>query len=643
MTTITDARIEYDKALKLGRKDGEYLPVLDEILIEKNEHIVGEVPLGLIQIPSELIVGTKTDGRSTAMSKNFMPLLNEDSEFGMKWRNLYIAHLDEGIRDPIKAYEYMNKFYVQEGNKRVSVLKYCGAVSIPGTVTRLVPRRTNDPENVIYYEFMDFYALSEINYIWFTKPGSFARLQHLVGKKPDEIWDDNDKLDFSSIYTNFCIEYESKKKKGMPASCGDAFLYFIGLFEYKSLSSMSSSELKEKIEQVWEEFFLINNEESLELQMTPSQDVKKPAVAKLFTDLISSGNVKYKVAFIHMKTPETSGWTYSHELGRLHLEEVFPYEVETTSYFNADESNADDIVAKAIADGNTVIFSTAPPLLKACLKAGIEHPEIKILNCSLNASHKHIRTYYARMYEAKFLMGAIAGAMTTNNKIGYIADYPIYGMTANINAFALGAKMVNPRAKIYLEWSTLKDHDINKTFDDNNISIISGPDILPPDSTNRQFGLYRSTDNSFSSLAMPVWHWGKFYEKIIQNIISGTWKTDEVSTEKGLNYWWGMSSELIEVLCSHHLPIGTARLIGLLKDTICRGDFNPFSGILYSQNGIEQKDPDSVMSPEEIIRLDWLAENVIGFIPKMEDLIDQAKPVMQKSGLDKPSDDATLV
>ena len=63
------------------------------------------------------------------------------------------------------------------------------------------------------------------------------------------------------------------------------------------------------------------------------------------------------------------------------------------------------------------------------------------------------------MYEAKFLIGVLAGVMTDTNKIGYIADYPIFGMTANINAFALGVKMVNPKAKIYLEWSTLKENE----------------------------------------------------------------------------------------------------------------------------------------------------------------------------------------
>ena len=44
-------------------------------------------------------------------------------------------------------------------------------------VTRIVPRRTEEKENKIYYEYMDFYELSKVNFIWFTKLGSFQKLQ----------------------------------------------------------------------------------------------------------------------------------------------------------------------------------------------------------------------------------------------------------------------------------------------------------------------------------------------------------------------------------------------------------------------------------------------------------------------------------
>lgn len=632
---LAEALADYNKALRLGKREGKSLPVLDDILKEKKITAAREIPLGLVQIPSEQLVGTKTAGRSAAFSKSFYPLLKDSTEFAGKWMELYKAHLTEGIREPIKAYEFMNKFYVEEGNKRVSVLKYFDAVSIPGMVTRIVPPRTDEKENRIYYEFMEFYNLSQINYIWFSQEGSFAKLQRLVGKRPDECWNDDDKLNFSSIFSRFSSEYEANGGDKLPITTGDAFLYFIQLYDYASLDQMTSTELKEKLIKSWEEFKLLTTEESLELQMDPNTEGESKK--NIFARLIPVSTPKLHVAFIHEKTAETSGWTYAHELGRMHLQQAFEDQISTVCYDQATEEIADDLLLQAIAEGNNLIFTTSPPLLKASLKAAIEHPEVKILNCSLNTSHKYIRTYYARMYEAKFLMGAIAGAMSQNGKIGYIADYPIFGMTANINAFALGAKMVNPRAKIYLEWSTLKDHNVAESFAKNEVHYISGQDMIIPGEASRHFGLFRDSDDAPLNLAMPIWHWGKFYEQMIRNIMDGSWKYDDTSdSTKGLNYWWGMSAGIIDVICSKHLPIGTMRLVNLLKQTICKGDFNPFSGILYSQEGVVQKSANKVMSPEEIIRMDWLAENVIGYIPKMDDLIDKAKPVVLLQGIDTP-------
>ena len=122
---------EYGAALKLGKKQyqdsvakGEYpyLPVLDEALSYTD--IVSQVSLGTMDIPLSKLVGTKTAERSISFANNFMPLLTERSEFAIKWQNLYNYQVEDGINDPIVAYEFMNRFYVQEGNKRVSVMKY---------------------------------------------------------------------------------------------------------------------------------------------------------------------------------------------------------------------------------------------------------------------------------------------------------------------------------------------------------------------------------------------------------------------------------------------------------------------------------------------------------------------------------------
>ena len=133
---------------------------------------------------------------------------------------------------------------------------------------------------------------------------------------------------------------------------------------------------------------------------------------------------------------------------------------------------------------------------------------------------------------------------------------------------------------------------------------------------------------------MRLCHWGKFYDQLIRTIMDGTWKYDDsASTTKAINYWWGMSAGVIDLVCSRHLPIGTRRLVELLKNTICKEEFNPFAGILYSQNGVVQDDPDRLMLPEEIMTMDWLAENVIGSIPKKEELKEQAEPVIKQQGI----------
>ena len=628
---------EYIKAYKMGKKEYQSrmlrglkptLEVLDDILPGKGT--LSEVPLGLVQIPVDQIVGTKTYGRSEAFASNFMPILRENTEFAIKWAHLSTAHENEGIREPIKAYEYMNKFYVEEGNKRVSVMKFYGVVSAPAVVTRIVPKRTEEKENKIYYEYMDFYDKTKINYIWFSEEGRFAKLLEAVGKSEDEEWNNEDRLDFNSVYSRFNAEYTAKGGEKLSITAGDAFLSFITLYGYEALKDKTTSELKALITKSWEEFKLLEEDKEVDLKMDPGKE-KKPILSRLLP--ISAP--KLKVAFIYEKTATSSAWTYAHELGRMHLEQKFPEEVSTIYYDNTTLDNIEERIEDAIQQGCNIVFTTTPSFVPASVKAAIAHPDIRILSCSVNTSHRYIRTYYARMHEAKFLMGAIAGAMAENNKIAYIADYPIYGAIANINAFALGAKMINPRAKVYLEWSTKKEGNVIENIRLLQPMCVSGKDMVIPEEASRYFGLYRLDGEVPHNLAMPLWHWGKFYEQLIQTIMDGTWKYDDnPATMQAINYWWGMSSGVVDVICSQNLPIGTKRLVDLLKNTICTGEFNPFSGVLYSQEGVVQNNPNKSLTPEEILTMDWLAENVVGSIPKEEELQEASRPVISQQGID---------
>ena len=64
-----EALEEYEKQQKLGKKEKGELLALDDLLESNNITTVGEVSLGIVQIPIDLIVGTKNRGRSSAFSQ----------------------------------------------------------------------------------------------------------------------------------------------------------------------------------------------------------------------------------------------------------------------------------------------------------------------------------------------------------------------------------------------------------------------------------------------------------------------------------------------------------------------------------------------------------------------------------------------
>lgn len=631
---------EYEKARKMAQKQYRssvsagkypYLPALDDML--PYEDIVSESYLGIVDIPLDQIAGTKTAGRQNAFSNGFLPLFPPKSEFGSKWINLYQAQLNEGIRDPVKAYEFMNKFYIQEGNKRVSVLKYVGAASIHGYVTRLIPKRSDSLENKIYYEFLEFYKITGMNEVWFTKEGSFCKFLKATGFGTDVPWDQEERVRAKGAYARFRMAFEEKGGKRLPITPADAMLVYLETFGMHHLERVSDDALREELGRFWEEIHLSYQDNAVNLVEEPEKENSK-GTAKIWDFLIpSAAPSNLKIAFINAKNPETSNWTYSHELGRLHVEQALAGKVTTTHIDNANTSEeAMKAIELAISAGNTVIFTTTPQMATVSLKAAVLHPEVKILNCSVNASHKAIRTYYGRMYEAKFLIGAIAASLAESDELGYLADYPIYGMMANINAFALGARMINPRAKVYLEWSTIRKHDAIAALAERGIQIISGKDSITPIEENRVFGLYRIQNGEVENLAAPIWNWGKYYEKIIRQILNGGWTAGEAKKEQALNYYWGMSAGVIDVAYSTRTPEGTKHLISLLKRAICRNDFYPFEGIVTAQDGTVMCKQGEILTPAEIVSMDWLTDNVIGRIPEPKELTKEARAVVQIHG-----------
>lgn len=638
--------VDYEKAQKAGLKalkaavskgEGEYLPVLDEIL--KGVDIVGEANLGLVHIPLDSVVGTSNVGRTYAFANNFMPILEYKTEFGAKWTSLYESHIEEGIREPIKVYEYMNKFYVVEGNKRVSVLKYCEAVTVPAYVTRKIPKLTDDTQVKIYYEFMEFYKLNEVNYLWFSQEGGFKKMLELTCENPEEKWTEEQIKDFGSAHHNFSVAFQKREGNKLPLTTGDAFLAFIEVYGYEEIKNLTANEMGEKIAPMWEEFLMESKGGEVQIKTEPSVSGKK----RLVNYIWNPGPKKIMVAFIFDKDPGESDWLYAHELGRLYLEEHSGDKIKTLKVHNINsEEEAVDAMKDLIEMGVKVIFTTSAQQVSASLKVAAENKDVVILNCSLNTSHKLIRTYYARLYEVKFLTGMLAGAMSRNGNIGYIADYPIVGTPANINAFALGAQMVNPDAKVYLEWTKVKGVSREKAlagFREKGVQYVSDQVMIKPNEASKQFGLYSITEEEPVNVAMPMYLWGPFYAKLIDSVMSGTFKQEaEDSEDKAINYWWGLSAGVVDLIYSRKIPEGTKKLLHIIKQQIIDNEFSPFQDEIKAQGGVIKNENGHRMSPEEIMKMNWLAENVEGEIPEIEDLREEARPIVSLKGV---SDDET--
>ena len=614
-----EAAAQYAAALKQGRKTYHdcvlrgrypYPQVLDEIISETM--VAGQVDLGVVEIPIDQIKGTKTAGRRTAFAADFMPLLDPDTEFGTKWMDLCAAHLgDEGIREPIRCFEYLGRFYVQEGNKRVSVLKSYGAPVIPGYVTRMVPVWSGAPEILAYYEFMESYPLTKLYRVRFSRAGSFQKLQKAMGCEPDHVWTDDERRRFTAGYTYFQEPFRKLGGGELNITTADALLVWLKVYDFDQLVSFSTVELAKSIKAVWADIRALT--EPIEVKT----DAPEPRDSGLLGRIFKGKPARLNVAFVSDQLPEHSDWARAHDLGRQYLEAVMGDRV-TTQVFNGVRpgGEAEAAMETAIENGAQLIFAVTPPLIGACRKTAAQHPDVRILNCSVSMPYAGVQTYYSRIYEGKFIAGAIAGAMSRDGRIGYVASSPIFGVPASINAFAQGAQLTNPGVRIFLRWSCVEENAMEELARQG-VTLISNRDIPTPDRIREPWGLCRVEDGKFRALASPYWHWGNVYTNLVRNVFNGGWDALGPRGSQAVNYWWGMNSRAIDILLGETLPAGIRQLAEILRRGIIDGSIQPFQGA----------------TTEEILHMDRLGGCVEGSIPAYEDLLPMARSIVRLQGV----------
>lgn len=641
--SIKSKAAEYQSARRMGERayrkavaSGQYpyLPALEEFFPGGNSD-VGK-PIGVMEISLSQVVGTKTRGRQEAFACNFMPLLDGESEFAGKWVALLTAQENEGIRDAVQVYEYLWNFYVLEGNKRVSVLKYLNMPMILADITRVMPKNTDDEIVKVYLEFDRFFRCAPTYDFVFSKEGSYERMAELLSLDLNTPWPEELLKDLSYAFSVFSGIYNAKYAKQTHLSASDAFLSYLSYYCKEKPLDTNRELMEKRIEKLRSEFEVLSNENALEIQEDPNVKESASPFAALMKPKLYTVKNPLRAAFLYETSPEESSWFYGHELGRNSLAETFEGAVETEAYENCGtDEEIRAAIDQAVQNGAELIFTTAPTQMEETMRAAVHFPQVRFMNCSINLSSRAVRTYYGRMHEAKFLMGVLAGSLTESHKIGYVADYPIFGAVSRINAFAIGVAMADPKAQVYVTWTSLKDHDWKEYLTSQGARMISGPDLIKPNSHSRDYGLYWiREDGSVRNLAMPVWDWGKYYELIIRSIMSGSYdKDDAPKAGQTLSYWWGMSSGVIDVILSQNLSYYSHKMIDLYRNGLINGTFHPFDGELRSHEGIMHAKDAGRLTNLEMITMNWLNDNVVGEVPPAEKLTDAGKKAVRISGI----------
>lgn len=675
----------YRKAVMQGKYP--YLPALEEI-VEGIDHYP-EISLGTAEIPLDMIVGTRTSGRKNAFASNFMPLMADNTEFAQKWSNLYDSQVEEGIRDPVKVYEFLNSFYVEEGNKRVSVMRYVGAVSIPANIIRIRPPRTDTEQSRIYYEFLDFYKVTHMFEITFSAPGRYEHLARILEQNLRDPWPEDllEKLHVGLIA--FRSVWTARGGARLGITVGDALLVYLGIYSLDSLIREGSDEIGKRISRLRNEYIiaakpdrtaLIERREDAETvsKKTPltrvvqivektnaagvthaadiagavagiaggagaavaTRDVVKSGLESVIPGAATGNQEKYspanplRIAFMHEKSIGNSGWVYGHELGRNHLKDAFGSLIQTMSFENCStEEEILNAFDTAKEEHCGVIFTTAASLAPYALRFALENPSVHVLNCGINHMQHAVRFYYGKMFEAKFLMGALASSLNESHSITYFAGKKDQAAISNVNAFALGAQLIDPYSRIRLRWveegkrqedseddqclcgaggSTAERIGGPEQDDRCSIHFFSDIDMIRPDETDRRYGVYIQDDEGrLQRLAAPIWHWGSFYEIIVRRVLNGTYDSiPDKQKDTALNYWLGISSGIIDIIMSDELPRPSRKLIKQLRKGIVEGWINPFEGVLYDRDGNPHGEEDGVMTSSQIMEMDWLVENV---------------------------------
>lgn len=615
---------EYERARKRGQREfsaararGESgtIPVLDTKREENG--MLGFISQPMRAISLNRVVGTYQSSRANSFAVNFMPLLSADTEFAVKWINLCDAHLESGIRDPIRVYEYLWKYYVAEGNKRVSVLKYFEASSFEAEITRLVPQwDENDPDIERYYTFLAYTKKGVFSDIELSESRKYERLYRIEQHLISELDPAAEPPDYNALYTRFESAYQ---RSSCTLSLGDAFLEYLYIYGFPA--GILPDELTARILTLKPQLDILEHPPA---PRVVSEEQTEAAEPSLFARLLPVKR-NPKVVFAYSGERAQNNWLGAHEQGRLAMQADLGEKIDSRVLDLPDRDEAYDLLCQEAADAG-LLFVTTPSLMNPVLRFALEHPNCLTLVYSRMQHHYRLHTYFGRYYEAVFLCGVAAGQYTKTGVAAYITP-KLNGarFTSDINAFAIGVRSVRPDARVLLVTHDVDPKEPSTCALGVQAAASCGADaVLTPhypalslaDLPYSAFSALIAVDsagNPTRYLAAPDWNWERFYTAIVKSYLNGSLGA-LLSIDRDespiTSFWWGLGGGVVDVRLGSWSAGIPNNLIRYLRGSIARNLYNPFHGPVRDTEGIVRVPAHSDAPPADIIKMRYLVEGV---------------------------------
>ena len=324
-----------------------------------------------------------------------------------------------------------------------------------------------------------------------------------------------------------------------------------------------------------------------------------------------------KVGFVYVSPIGDAGWSYAHDQGRLAVESM---EGVTTSYVESvpEGPDAERVIQNMARKGFDVVFATSFGYMDPMLKVAGQFPETVFMHCSGFKMAENMGNYFGRMYQARFLSGMVAGAMTESNIIGYAAAFPIPEVIRGINAFTLGAQSVNPDATVRVVWTKTwydpaTEKEAAKSLLDVGADVIAQHQDSPgPQEAAQEAGKFSigyNTDMSAfapkSHLTAPIWNWGPYYTSVVKSVQEGTWKAEAA--------WPGMETGIVDLATfSDLVPAEIQQMVEAKKEEIIAGKTDVFVGPIKDQDGKVMIAEGETADDGAMLGMTWFVKGVIG-------------------------------